>query len=262
VAEQSRDVEKILAAAFGDRPDDEDRGFWEREGRITQVAVGFGRSRSDIKAQLAASADPVEELRSLERKHAKVAVGVRNRADRDELNRRADKNREKHDQTLESESAALRGRRLQMTLGGRLDQALTAALLLTTVSAAKPGGGARGKPESRAPSKALNGLFGVQKDSAGRELTVAEAYRTIIGRLVDQLEREVDVSKRRSLNGSAEAESQEARDQRLLNFEGFASHVVALLDPSLGGPRTIENARFRLGRKRSDGSALERQTAQ
>jgi hypothetical protein len=102
-----------------------------------------------------------------------------------------------------------------------------------------------------------NGLLEAPTSMGLGELTVADRYRMVLGQIVERLEAEVDTAGRRPLTGSAESETREARDARLAKWEGVPSHVVSTLDPSLGSPRTVENDRFRLGRRRSDGSKME-----
>jgi hypothetical protein len=247
------DIEKRLAAAFGD-PSGDDSLFWEREARITAVAVGLNRARSDIKKQLAGADDPRLELQRLERRYRRLSAGILERDQRRELDDLATENRERHDEVLEQAAATERARRLRMTLGQRLDEALNRAELLTTVPAGAVAVATRSKPSSSPPPKALN----VRHDAVdAKELSLAARYRYVIGQFLERLEDEVDTAERRPASSERQQQTLEARDQRLARWRGVASHVVSTLDPSLGSPRTIENARDRLGQRRSDGNELK-----
>lgn len=240
-------AEDILAAAFGDGGNPVARQ--ERRARCGRVAYGLGMRGVDL--YLAAKEDPVEELKVLERRYRSLARGVVDRSERREMDNMVSENRARHDEVRAEAEAQLRSQRLQRSLGERLDRAFAQARLLSTVPASKPGSGARGKPESRPPSKALDSTIAPDGPD---ELTISARYQIVFSQLVERFEHEVDVSLRRPLTGAAETETLEERDKRLMQWAGIASHVVATLDPTLGSARTIENARHRLGLRRVDGT--------
>lgn len=225
----------------------------ELEQRIARVSVGLGRKRADVVAQVEGAEDPLEMLRSLERRYARLSIGIRKRAEDRELDGLAIANRARHDVLRESTDAELHGRRLRKTLGQRLDSALAVAETLTTVPASPivaPTSGS--KPGSKAPGKALNSLTVDDPD----ELTIASRFRVVIGQFVENLEREVDMSLRRPSGAGAESQTAEERDRRLVErWSGVNSSIVSALDPQLGSARTVENCRHRLGLRRVDGSA-------
>lgn len=249
-------VDEILATAFGGEiPED----------RIGKVAAGFSRRRDHVKAQMAGAADPVDELRALERAWERLSVGIRRRAERREAVERSDAARARHDGVLESASAELRGRRARMSLGQRVDEALGQAAMLSSVPASRPGGGTRAnQPDSRvlAGTSSANGLLERPTESKLGQLTVVERYQMVLGQILDRLEAEVDTASRRPITGRAESETREARNARLMRWAGVASHIVSTLDPSLGSPRTIENSRHSLGLRRSDGNEMPRRSEQ
>jgi hypothetical protein len=134
-----------------------------------------------------------------------------------------------------------------LTLGERLDRALVGAAQMangaTTSFADRI---SRGKAESAPPPNADEILYGSEGGS------VLDVYGRRLRLIIESLEREVDGHALRPIGGGVE--SREEKDRRLIrDFEGDPSHLVALIDPSMGSPRTIERARVRMHRRASDG---------
>lgn len=137
-----------------------------------------------------------------------------------------------------------------LTLGERLDRALVSAAQMangaTTSFAQRISGG---KPESAPPPSADEILYGPEGGS------VLDVYGRRLRLIIESLEREVDAHALRPVGG--DKESRDDKDRRLIrDFEGDPSHLVALIDPSMGSPRTIERARVRNGRRAVDGRPL------
>lgn len=142
--------------------------------------------------------------------------------------------------------------RATLTLGERLDRALVAAGSIAngaTTSFAEQI--SRGKAESTLPPSADEILYGPETGS------VLDVYGRRLRLIIESLEREVDAHALRPVGGRAE--TREEKDQRLIrDFEGDPSYLVALIDPSMGSPRTIERARVRMCRRPTDGRPVDK----
>ncbi len=146
----------------------------------------------------------------------------------------------------------LQQRRQFLTLGTQLDQALADAALLTYVAGANTdSSGSHGKPSSRGPGVIAGTLY------AGGTIPLAERYRIVLGHLIANLQREIDVTVRGSLADHRKHESSGEKEARLdADWCGVRSEIVAALDPTLGSARSIEIMRRRMGKRPVDGTEL------
>jgi hypothetical protein len=146
--------------------------------------------------------------------------------------------------------AEMQQSRAGLSLGRQLDQALADASLLSGVAASQGGGESHsGKPSSRGPGRIAGALY------AHGDVDVATLYGTVIGQLIANLQREIDRARLGSLADHRKLESSAEKTVRLLrDWAGIRSEIVAVLDPSLGSSRSIEQMRRREGFRPIDGT--------
>ena len=134
-------------------------------------------------------------------------------------------------------------KRGRMTIGRRVDVALSEAKMLPGVSAPKLERESRNAESSAVgPADGRGLLFSSERSS------VFDSFARRIVVLVEALEAEVDGHKWASGNGVADDQSMEARDARLLKWtaEGLSPEEIAFLDAGQGGVRAVKKALERL----------------
>ena len=134
-------------------------------------------------------------------------------------------------------------RRNRMTLGRRVDVALSEARTLSEVAAPSLERQSKNAENEQAGPKDGRGLLlSPERDTAwsayGRRLLV----------LVRSLEAEVDAHKWGVSAGDADGQTMEERDKRLLKWtaEGLSPEEISFLDAGQGSVRTIRKALERL----------------
>lgn len=152
---------------------------------------------------------------------------------------------EQHQAFRQLHHVATLSRRQRMTLGQRLDKALSQAVLVT---------GARGGNglERQSPSAEPGGIGAPSGDPSCLYAPGVDdpdsAYRYRATVLIELLEREIDAFRTGPVFGDATQETQEERDRRLLDFrrKGLPVEVIDLLDPAQGGVKAIRLSLKRL----------------
>lgn len=141
----------------------------------------------------------------------------------------------------------LRDHRARLTLGQRADEALAAAVKVMHAPAGAIGPSGGGDPDGGyGPGSVHGALLSADSD-------VLRTFAVRMQLMVELVEREVDAA--RGLGGDrSDHMTREAKDARLQKMRGVPSHLVSVIDPTQGSPRTVERRRADLGVKPSDGT--------
>ena len=133
--------------------------------------------------------------------------------------------------------------RMGMSLGRRLDLALTRA---QTLSEAPAGDLERRSPSAESDGAGPRDMRGLLYQ-AGNE-TVADFFSWRVRVLIENLEREVDAATTGSTSSGSVTESTEERDARLIEYrrQGLAPREILLIDPAQGGIAAVVKAYQRI----------------